>query len=254
MYTLEDDQASSSHLRKRDFADAQSWSPRQGDHAPTALAASDNTGTPSAQRPSLQMQVTDSFKKLKNLTTPTQTTTGGQGIALAALTIACIGVFFTALDQTVVVTALPQIITDLQIPIIQLDHASWIISAYLLGFIIAMPLMGRVSDIYGRRRILLLCLIIFGLGSIFCGVAPILGQVWDLGFLNALHIDTSSPGLIWLIAARLLQAIGGGAVVAVAMAIAGDFYGQERRALALGVIGAVTEAGGALGPLYGALI
>ena len=66
----------------------------------------------------------------KNLTTPTQTTTGGQGIVLAALTIACIGVFFTALDQTVVVTALPQIIADLQIPIIQLDHASWIVSAY----------------------------------------------------------------------------------------------------------------------------
>ncbi len=270
MYTLEDDQASSSQLRKSNFDGhtcppvecrfIEHVVPQEPTHpphtalAPTAPAAADNTGTPSVQRPSLPVQVTDSFKKLKRLTTPTQTTTGGQGIALAALTIACIGVFFTALDQTVVVTALPQIITDLQIPIIQLDHASWIVSAYLLGFIIAMPLMGRVSDIYGRRRILLLCLIIFGLGSIFCGVAPILGQMWDLGFLNTLHIDTSSPGLTWLIAARLFQAIGGGAVVPVAMAIAGDFYGQERRALALGVIGAVTEAGGALGPLYGALI
>jgi len=57
-----------------------------------------------------------------------------------------------------------------------------------------------------------------------------------------------------LIAARLFQAIGGGAVVPVSMAIVGDFYGQSRRGLALGIVGALTEAGGALGPLYGALI
>ncbi|HLZ59164.1 MAG TPA: MFS transporter, partial [Ktedonosporobacter sp.] len=97
--------------------------------------------------------------------------------ALLALAIACIAVFFTALDQTVVVTALPQIINDLQVPITQIDHASWIISAYLLGFIVAMPLMGRVSDIYGRRRIFLLCLLIFGIGSALCGLAPLLGQM-----------------------------------------------------------------------------
>jgi MFS family permease len=170
------------------------------------------------------------------------------------LTIACIAVFFTSLDQTVVVTALPQIITDLQIPIMQLDHATWIVSAYLLGFVIAMPLMGRVSDMYGRRRIFLLCLTIFGVGSILCGLAPVFGQAVDISFLNVLHIDTSSPGLVWLIAARLFQAIGGGAIVPIAMALAGDFYGQERRGMALGIIGAMTEAGGALGPLYGAVI
>jgi MFS family permease len=174
--------------------------------------------------------------------------------ARAALIIACIGVFLTALDQTVVVTALPQVITDLNIPITQLDHAAWIISAYLLGFVVAMPLMGRVSDIYGRRRIFLLCLTIFGLGSVFCGIAPILGRAIPLTFLAALHIDISSPGLIWLISARVIQAIGGGAVVPVAMAIASDVYSLKQRALALGIIGAVTEAGGAIGPLYGALI
>src|SRR5438270_6642117 len=117
-----------------------------------------------------------------------------------------------------------------------------------------MPLMGGVSDIYGRRRILLLCLFIFGAGSVLCGLAPTFGQNIDLSFLGAIGIDTSSPGLIFLISARFVQAIGGGAVVPVAMAIVSDFYGQERRGLALGIIGAVTEAGGVVGPLYGALI
>ncbi len=191
---------------------------------------------------------------LKQVIIPAKTGTGNHKIALAALTLACIAVFFTTLDQTVVVTALPQIIADLHVPITQLDHAAWIVSAYLLGFVVVMPLMGRVSDIYGRRRIFLFCLTIFGLGSLLCAIAPTLGEMVDLSFLSSLGIDTSSPGLVLLIAARLFQAIGGGAIVPVAMAIASDFYGHERRGLALGIIGAVTEAGGALGPLYGAVI
>lgn len=274
MYRLEDDQETSSHF-KRDLVNTGA---EQGEGEPGTFGEGTSAGTPeqtessspSAQHFSPQQvvqQITGSFKKLTtpDITAgainraPTAAGTGNARVALAALTIACISVFFTALDQTVVVTALPQIIVDLKIPITQLDHASWIVSAYLLGFVVVMPLMGRVSDIYGRRRIFLLCLLIFGCGSILCGLAPLLGQTVDLSFLSALdaiglHIDTSSPGLVFLIAARLFQAIGGGAVVPVAMAIAGDFYGQERRGLALGVIGAVTEAGGALGPLYGAII
>lgn len=177
-------------------------------------------------------------------------------LALAALLVACVSVFLTSMDQTVVVTALPSIIADpgINVPITLLDHAAWIISAYLLGFVIVMPLMGRVSDIFGRRRILLLCLAIFGIGSLFCTLAPMLGQTIDISFLANFGIDTSSPGLIWLVAARFVQAIGGGAVVPVAMAVVSDFYGQKRLALALGIIGAVTEAGGVVGPLYGALL
>src|SRR2546430_5655822 len=153
MYTLEDDQETSARLRKRDFVNA------PGSQAPsdTGGAASgppgdvrQHTGSSFIQAFSPR-QITSSFKQL---TTPgkTATTAGtaGKRVALAALTVACIGVFFTALDQTVVVTALPQIIEDpgINISIAQIDHAAWIVSAYLLGFIIAMPLMGRVSDIF----------------------------------------------------------------------------------------------------------
>jgi MFS family permease len=251
MYTLEDDQETSASLHKRDFANMSAVPEEQGSGG-TNEQAPDSS---SSARYSIPEQITNSLKKF---TSPNQHITNKRErrVALAALIIACIGVFITALDQTVVVTALPKIIADpgINIPFTQLDHAAWIISAYLLGFIIAMPLMGRVSDIYGRRRIFLLCLSIFGIGSVLCGLAPTLGQIIDLSFLNSFGIDVSSPGLILLISARFIQAIGGGAVVPVAMAIVSDFYGKERLALALGIIGAVTEAGGVMGPLYGALI
>ena len=185
--------------------------------------------------------------------------------ALLAMLAACSAVFLTALDQTVVVTALPQMISDLSITLQQLDRAAWIVSGYLLGFIIAMPLMGRISDMYGRRNVFLICLGIFALGSLFCALAPNLGSSVDISFLQHIGINvaspanigdpsTLSPGLVWLVAARFVQAAGGGAIIPVAMAIAGDFYGEKQRALALGLIGMVTETGGVLGPLYGAII
>src|SRR5579885_1832386 len=185
--------------------------------------------------------------------------------ALLALLAACSAVFLTALDQTVVVTALPSIIADLQISTTQLDRAAWIITGYLLGYLIAMPLMGRISDIYGRRRVFLICLGIFGFGSLFCGLAPILGDNIDISFLQHIGINVAAPGdfsdpnmltpgLVWLVAARFVQAAGGGAIIPVAMAVAGDYYGERQRALALGLVGMVTETGGVLGPLYGAAI
>ena len=249
MYTLEDDNETSSRY-KRDVIDPSSPADPAAKTLVDAIATEEPTAPPTTVQ---SKQPTNSLRQLASLVAPDPGSANPRA-ALTALTIACIAVFFTALDQTVVVTALPQVITDLQIPFTKLDHAAWIISAYLLGFVVAMPLMGRVSDIYGRRRIFLLCLTIFGLGSILCGIAPILGKQIDVSFLGSLGIDTSSPGLIWLIVARIFQAIGGGAVVPVAMAIAGDFYGQEKRGIALGIIGAVTEAGGAVGPLYGAVI
>ncbi|MBA2286881.1 MAG: MFS transporter, partial [Ktedonobacteraceae bacterium] len=162
--------------------------------------------------------------------------------------------FLTALDQTVVVTAIPQMIQDLQIQAIEFDRAAWIISGYLLGYVIAMPLMGRISDMYGRRRVFIICLLIFACGSLFCGLAPFLGENVDLSFLQNIGINVSSPGLVWLVGARFVQAAGGGAVVPVAMAVASDFYGEKRLGVALGLVGMVTEAGGVLGPLYGSLI
>lgn len=192
-----------------------------------------------------------------------------------AVVVVGLAVFLTALDQTVVVTALISMLQDIGLDVTQPDRAAWIISGYLLGYVIAMPLMGRVADIYGRWRVFAICLAIFGIGSALCALSPILGGTIApdyttlggailtplyngvqglLGLLSHLGIDTTYPALDVLVGARFLQALGGGALVPVAMAVVGDLFGANRRGLALGLIGAVTEAGGVLGPVWGAWI
>ncbi len=192
-----------------------------------------------------------------------------------ALAVACLAVFVTALDQTVVVTALFAMVGDVGLSVTEITRAAWIVNGYLLGYVIAMPLMGRIADIYGRWRVFAICLVIFALGSLFCALAPdltspispdtstiggiVLNPIYSgvqalLGFLPALHVDTSTPGLDVLVGARFVQAVGGGALVPVALAIAGDLFGATRRGVALGLIGAATEAGGVLGPLWGAFV
>jgi MFS family permease len=201
--------------------------------------------------------------------------------ARLALVVVCLAVFLSALDQYVLVTMLdptrpgPGLMRDLGVSVNELDRAAWIVNGYLLGYIVAMPLMGRISDIYGRRLVFAVCLVLFALGSLFCGLAPVLGSSIApdattlggailtplymlmqnvLAALGHLGIDTSLPALLILVGARFIQAIGGGALVPVALAVVGDLFGTGRRGLALGVVGAVAELGGLLGPLWGAEI
>lgn len=141
--------------------------------------------------------------------------------------------FVSGLDQTVVVTILPQVIADLEIPITRLDDATWIVTAYLLGFTAALPLIGRAADVYGYRPLLLVACALFAAGSWWAAVAD---------------------GLWQLVAARAVQAIGGGGLVPVALATAASLYDGRKRLLALGLIAGATEAGAVLGPLYGAVV
>ena len=149
------------------------------------------------------------------------------------LTITGLGAFIAALDQTVVVTALPSVMLDLKIPITELDRVSWIITAYLLGYTVAMPLIGRLGDVYGYVRVYQASLIVFCIGTSLVAVAP--------------HFE-------WMIGARVIQAIGGGGTVPIGMALATTLVPPERRALALGVVGGAAEAGSMLGPAYGGAI
>ena len=144
-----------------------------------------------------------------------------------------IGVFIAADDQTVIVTVLPEIMFDLRVQINELDRASWTITGYLLGYVAAMPLLGRMSDVLGHRNMYVASMLVFMVGSV------------------AAALTTS---LTWLVAARVVQAIGAGALVPISIAIVGDLFEPERRAIPLGLMGASAEAGGVIGPLWGGLI
>ncbi len=85
-----------------------------------------------------------------------------QSVVLGVL---CLGVFSTALDQTVVVAALPSVMVDL-------DKASWIVTGYLVSYTVAMPLAGRLSDVYGRVRMFQAALVVFSIGSALVAIAP----------------------------------------------------------------------------------
>ena len=146
------------------------------------------------------------------------------------LAIICLGVFSTALDQTVVVAALPSVMVDLEIPLTDLDTASWIVTAYLVSYTVAMPLAGRLSDVYGRVRMFQAALVLFSIGSALVAVAP---------------------DFPWVVSARVLQAIGGGATVPIGLAMAVAAVAPHRRGIALGLVAASAEAGSVLGPLYG---
>jgi len=149
------------------------------------------------------------------------------------LAVIGIGTFITALDQTVVVTALPSVMLDLKVPIAELDRASWIITSYLLGYTVAMPLIGRLGDVYGYVRVYQVSLVVFCIGTSLVAV---------------------SSSLEWMVGARVIQAVGGGATVPIGMALAVTLVPKGRRGLALGVVGAAAEAGSMLGPAYGGAI
>ena len=149
------------------------------------------------------------------------------------LGILCLGVFSTALDQTVVVAALPLLMVDLEIPLTDLDKASWIITGYLISYTVAMPLVGRLSDVYGRVRMFQAALVVFALGSGLVALAP---------------------NFTWIVPARVIQAVGGGATVPIALAMAVAAVSTEKRGLAIGLVAASAEAGSVVGPLYGGYI
>jgi len=155
-----------------------------------------------------------------------------RGSALVLLAVYGAGVFLAGLELMITAVALPAIVVDLA-DWTQLRKASWIIQAYLLVYVVAMPLAGRLSDLWGTRRLLLVALGIFIVGSALCGAARDLDQ---------------------LIAARLVQALGAGALVPVATAAASHLFEGHSRPRALGVVGALTFLGMAAGPFVGAAI
>jgi MFS family permease len=171
-------------------------------------------------------------------TTSPASTTAGPRIAgpspRAVLAVVGFGVFIAADDLTVVSTMLRPIIGDLGLVLPDgLDDAAWIVNAYLIAYIAVMPIAGRLSDVIGRRRTFLGAYALFLAGSILIPLTSSLG-----------------PFLV----GRVLTALGGGAMVPVALAVIGDVYPERGRARALGTLGAIDTFGWVWGPMYGAVL
>lgn len=150
------------------------------------------------------------------------------------MAVVAFGVFVAADDLMVVATMLRPIINDFELVIPDdLDDAAWIVNVYLIAYIAVMPLAGQLSDVIGRRAVFIGSLAIFLIGSLVVPAA-----------------DT----LTVLLIGRVLTALGGGALVPVAFAVAGDLYSGPARARAVGLLGAIETMGWVWGPLYGAIL
>jgi EmrB/QacA subfamily drug resistance transporter len=136
------------------------------------------------------------------------------------------GMLLAALDQGIVGTALPRIVSELG----GLDRLSWVVTAYLLTSTAATPLWGKISDLYGRRRIFQIAIAIFLVGSALSGLSQNMPQ---------------------LIAFRAIQGIGGGGLFAIALSIIGDVIPPRERGRYQGYFGAVFGVSSVAGPLLG---
>ncbi len=129
-------------------------------------------------------------------------------VAWSVLAVASVGVLLSGAELMVVAIALPSIVVDFG-GWTDLARVSWIINAYLLAFLIAMPLAGRAADVWGARRLYVVALLLFAAGSLASGLSRLAGP---------------QVGINWLIAARVVQGFGGGALVPLSMSLAAHLF------------------------------
>ncbi|MFI5792200.1 DHA2 family efflux MFS transporter permease subunit [Streptomyces sp. NPDC051677] len=150
------------------------------------------------------------------------------GNVLVSIGALLLGMLLAALDQTIVSTALPTIVSDLG----GMEHLSWVVTAYMLASTAATPLWGKLGDQYGRKRLFQIAIVLFLIGSALCGMAQNMPQ---------------------LIAFRAVQGLGGGGLMVLSMALVGDLVPPRDRGRYQGLFGAVFGATSVLGPLLGGL-
>jgi MFS family permease len=150
-----------------------------------------------------------------------------------AITAAGLAVLLGALDTYVVISIINDIMKDIGISLNQIQRVTPIITMYLLGYIAAMPLLGRASDRFGRKLVLQLSLATFAVGSV---------------------VTALSDDVFTMVIGRTIQGAASGALLPVTLALAADLWAERNRAAVLGGIGAAQELGSVLGPLYGVAV
>jgi EmrB/QacA subfamily drug resistance transporter len=145
---------------------------------------------------------------------------------LAAYAGIMLATLLAALDQTIVATALPGIVTDLR----AFEDLSWIVTAYLVASTVTVPIYGKLGDIHGRRRMFVVAISIFLAGSVLCAVAQDIGQ---------------------LVGARVIQGLGAGGLLPLAQTAIADLFSPRDRGRYQGLIGAMWAIAAIAGPLLG---
>ena len=140
-----------------------------------------------------------------------------------------LAMFLSALDQTIVGTALPTIVTDLK----GNDYYTWVVTIYLLTATVSGPIYGKLSDLFGRRPMVMIGVSVFLVGSALSGLSQ---QMWQL------------------IAARGLQGLGAGAIFPIALAVIGDLFTPAERGKYQGLFGAVFGISALIGPALGGFL
>ena len=157
---------------------------------------------------------------------PTEDLPGGDRYPWVAMGVVLVGTFMVILDTTIVNVALPQI----GIALHSRTGIEWVVTAYLLAVGIGLPATGYLADRFGRKQIFIVSLSLFTLGSL---------------------LAAASPNLPVLVGFRVLQGLGGGAMIPVGMAMVYELFPPDRRGTALGVWGVAAMAGPAFGPVIG---